>query len=113
MASMKTDSGPTREKIKSIEKGKGKDFRRQSSGKDREGKKREESPKKKSHPGNKRCKFRSKQQRHTKRNDCPAYNQKCNFCQRWHHFNSVCTTKKKSEVNLLAENCESSEESIL
>ena len=64
MASMKTDSGPTREKIKSIEKGKGKDFRRQSGGKDREGKKREESPKKKSHPGNKRCKFCSKQQRH-------------------------------------------------
>lgn len=78
MASMKTDSGPTREKIKSIEKGKGKDSRRQSSGKDREGKKREESPEKRSHPGNKRCKFCSKQQRHTKRNDCPAYNQNGN-----------------------------------
>ena len=39
---MKTDNGPTKEKINATEKGKGKDFRRQSSGKEREGKKREE-----------------------------------------------------------------------
>lgn len=95
-----------KKKINATEKGKGKDFRRQSSGKDREGKKREESQKKKSHSGNKKCKFCGKQQRHTKRMDCPVYNQKCNFCQKGHHFASVCMTRKKSEVNLLAENYE-------
>ena len=47
MVSMKTNSGPTKEEINAIEKGKGKDFRKQSSGKDRKGKKVEETPKKK------------------------------------------------------------------
>ena len=110
---MKTNSGPTKEEINAIEKGKGKDFRKQSSGKDRKGKKGEETPKKKKHSGNKKCKLCGKQQRHTKKKDCLAYNKKCNFCQKWYHFPSVCMSRKKSEVNLLEENYESSEESIL
>lgn len=71
MVSMETDGGPTKEEIK---KGKGKVFRRQSSGKDKKGKKKEETPKKKKHSGSEKCKFCGKQQRHTKRKDYLAYN---------------------------------------
>ena len=38
---------------------------------------------------------------------------KMQILSKWHHFASVCMARKKREVNLLEENCESSEESIL
>lgn len=57
MVSMKIDGGPTKEEINAIKKGKGKVFRRRSSGKDKKGKKKDENPKKKKHSGGGKCKF--------------------------------------------------------
>ena len=45
-------------------------------------------------------------------NKCPVYNKRFAYCQKWHHFASVCMAKKKGEVNLLQESSET-EESIL
>ena len=62
LASMKSESEPTKEEVNVVEKGKGKDIKKHPSGKDRKGKKREETPKKKKHIGNEKCKFCGKQQ---------------------------------------------------
>ena len=70
-------------------------------------------PPRKKTTGNARCKFCGKQQLHSKRKDCPAYNQKCGFCKKWHHFASVCTAAKKGKVHLQEENCERSEQSMI
>ena len=48
-----------------------------------------------------------------KRSDCPAYNQQCGYCKKYHHFASVCMAKKRGEIHQLEENYESSEESNL
>ena len=50
-----------------------------------------------------------------KRNDCPAYNKRCAYCQKWHHFASVCMAKRKGAVNIVQESQDSSdsEDSVL
>ena len=105
-----TTNDPPKEEVNLVRNGKGKNFKTQLSGNPKQGKK---VFTKKKTTGNARCKFSGKQELHSKRNDCPAYNQKCGFCQKWHHFASVYMAKKRNEVHLLEENCESSEEPIL
>lgn len=96
LASIKSESESTKEELNGVEKGKAKDFKKQPSGKERKGKKREETPKKKKHTGHEKGKFCGKQQRHNKRKDCPVYNKKCSFCLKWHHFASVCMSRNPS-----------------
>ena len=101
----------TKEEVNLVGKGKGKNFKKRRGSNPKQGTK---VLSKKKTTGNARCKFCDKQELHSKRKDCPAYNQKCGFCQKWHHFASVrCMTRKKDEVHLLEENCGSSDESIL
>ena len=44
-----------------------------------------------------------------------VYNKRCAYCQKWHHFASVCMAKKKGAVNFVQESqdCSDSEESVL
>lgn len=111
LESMKSDTtAPPKEEVNLVGKQKGKDFKKQPNGKSKERKKCFSGKKKqKVDPGNRKCKNCGTQH---KRNECPAYNKRCAYCQKWHHFASVCMAEKKGEVNLLRESSES-EESIL
>jgi len=111
LESMKSDTtGPLKEDVNLVAKGKIKDPKKQPSSKPKQGKNRFSSRKKTI--VQKKCKNCGTQH---KRNECPAYNQKCAYCHKWHHFASVCMAKKKDEVNLLQESheCSDSEESVL
>ena len=97
---MKSDTAAApKEEVNLVGKQKGKDFKKQPNGKSKERKKCFSGKKKqKADPGNRKYKNCGTQH---KRNECPAYNKRCGYCQKWHRFASVCMAKKKGEVNLL------------
>ena len=114
LEAMKSDTTVSpKEEVNLVGKEKGKNFKKQSNDKFKPRKNRFPNKKKqKADAGNRKCKNCGTQH---KRNECPAYNKRCAYCQKWHHFASVCMAKKKSEVNLVQESHESSdsEESVL
>ena len=114
LEAMKSDTtARPKEEVNLVGKEKGKNFKKQSNDKFKPRKNRFPNKKKhKADPGKRKCKNCGTQH---KRNECPAYNKRCAYCQKWHHFASVCMAKKKSEVNLVQESHESSdsEESVL
>ena len=112
---MKSDTvTKPKEEVNLVEKEKGKDFKKQSSGKSKGRKNRLPSEKKpKADPGNTgKCKNCGSQH---KRNECLAYNKRRAYCQKWHHSASMCMAKKKGVVNFFQESKDSSEsgESVL
>ena len=112
---MKSDTVTSpKEEMNLVGKDKGKNFKKQSSGNSKHRKNRHPNKKKpKADPGNTgKCKNRGSQH---KRNECPAYNKRCAYCQKWHHFASVCMAKKKGVVKFVQESQDSSdsEESVL
>ena len=88
-------TGPLKEDVNLVAKGKSRGFKKQPNRKS----------KKKSKRGKNRPSFRNKKCMNCgtlyKRNERPAYNQKCAYCHKWHHFASVCMAKKKDEVKFL------------
>ena len=115
LETMKSDAVTRpKEEVNLVGKDKGTDSKKQTSGISKHKKNRPLGKKKpKADPGNTR-KCRNCGSQH-KRNKCPAYNKRCTYCQKWHHFASVCMAKKKGVVNFVQESqCSSdSEESIL
>ena len=108
---MKSDTvTPLKEEVNLVGKDKGKNFKKQSSGNSKHRKNRFTNKKKpKADPGNTgKCKNCGSQH---KWNDCPAYNKRCAYCQKWHHFASVCMAKKKNAVNIVQESQDSSDSS--
>ena len=114
LEAMKSNTtAPPKEEVNLVGKEKVMNFKKQSNDKFKPRKNRFPNKKKqKADPGNRKCKNCGTQH---KRNECPAYNKRCAYCQKWHHFASVCMAKNKSEVNLVQESHESSdsEESVL
>ena len=114
LESMKSDTtAPPKEEVNLVGKEMGNNFKKQSNYKFKPRKNRFPNKRKqKADPGNRKCKNCGT---HHKRNECPANNKRCAYCQKWHHFASVCMAKEKSEVNLVQESHESSdsEESVL
>ena len=96
LETMKSDTAtPPKEGVNLVGKGKGKDFNKQSSGMSKHRKNRFPGNKKlKADPGN---------------TGCPAYKKRCAYCQKWHHFASMCMAKKKRVVNFLQESQNSSD----
>ena len=115
LETMKSDTvTPPKEEVNLVGKDKGKNFKKQSSGNSKERKNRLPNKNKpKADPGNTgKCKNCGSQH---KRNESPAYNKRCAYCQKWHYFASVCMAKKKGVVNFVQESQDSSdsEESVL
>ena len=82
LEAMKSDTtAPPKEEVNLVGKEKGKSFKKQSNDKFKQRKKQ------KAEPENGKCKNCGTQH---KRNECPAYNKRCAYCQKWHHFASVC-----------------------
>ena len=115
LETMKSDAvTQPKEEVNLVGKDKGTDSKKQTSGISKHKKNRPVGKKKpKADPGNTR-KCSSCGSQH-KRNECPAYNKRCTYCQKWHHFARVCIAKKKGVVNFVQESQRSSdsEESVL
>ena len=115
LETMKSDTAaPSKEEVNLIGKENGKNFKKQPSGNFKHKKNRLPGKKKPIADPKITEKCKSCGSQH-KQNECPAYNKRCAYCQKWHHFASVCMTKKKGVVNFVQESQDSSdsEESVL
>ena len=115
LETMKSDTAaPSKEEVNLVGKENGKNFKKQPSGNFKRKKNRLPGKKKPIADPKITGKCKNCGSQH-KRNECPAYNKRCAYCQKWHHFASVCMAKKKGVVNFVQESQDSSdsEESVL
>ena len=101
LESLKSNTAtPPKEEVHLVGKEKGKDFKKQPSGKFKQRKNYFHSKKKPKADSRNTGKFKNCGTQH-KGNECPANNKHCVYCQKWHHFPSVCVAKKKGVVNFV------------
>ena len=115
LETMKSDTAASsKEEVNLVGKENGKNFKKQPSGNFKHKKNRLPGKKKPIADPKITGKCKNCGSQH-KRNECPAYNKRCAYCQKWHHFASVCMAKKKGVVNFVQESQDSSdsEESVL
>ena len=115
LETMKSDTAaPSKEEVNLVGKENGKNFKKQPSGNFKHKKNRLPGKKKPIADPKITGKCKNCGSQH-KRNECPAYNKRCAYCQKWHHFASVCMAKKKGVVNFVQESQDNSdsEESVL